>query len=66
MLSLLILGPRQLGNDINIYLAPLVNDLKKLWFKGVEAYDAYREELFTLRAMLMWTINNFPTYWGIV
>ena len=30
MLSLLTLGPRQLDNDIDVYLAPLVEDLKTL------------------------------------
>ncbi|XP_073045885.1 uncharacterized protein [Primulina eburnea] len=62
MLTLLISGPRQLGNDIDVYLAPLIDDLKCLWDKGVEAYDAYREENFSLRAVLLWTINDFPAY----
>ena len=29
------------------------------WSTVIEVYDAYREESFMLRAMLMWTINNF-------
>ena len=62
MLSLLISGPQQPGNDIDIYLAPLIEDLKTLWETGVEAYDAYQREVFTLRAVLLWTINDFPTY----
>ncbi|WVZ84511.1 hypothetical protein U9M48_031540, partial [Paspalum notatum var. saurae] len=31
MLSVLIPGPRQPGNDIDVYLEPLVEDLLKLW-----------------------------------
>ncbi|CAM8999792.1 unnamed protein product [Rhodiola kirilowii] len=31
MLSLLISGPRHPGNDIDVYLAPLIDDLKLLW-----------------------------------
>ncbi|KAL6350674.1 hypothetical protein AAG906_028127 [Vitis piasezkii] len=62
MLSLLISSPQQLGNDIDIYLAPLINDLKTLWEIGVEAYDAYQREVFTLRVVLLWTINDFPAY----
>ena len=31
MLSMMISGPRQPGNDIDVYLSPLVEDLKKLW-----------------------------------
>ena len=41
MLSLLILGPQQPDNDIDIYLPPLIEDLKTLWDVGVEAYDVY-------------------------
>ena len=62
MLSLLISGPRQPGNDIDIYLAPLVDDLKTLWEIGVETYDAHKREFFTLKAILLWTINDFPAY----
>ena len=62
MLSLLISGPRQPGNDIDIYLAPLIEDLKTLWEVGVQAYDAHQREFFTLRAVLLWTISDFPAY----
>ena len=62
MLKLLISGPSQPGNDIDVYLAPLVDDLKMLWDKGYEVKDAYRGDSFNLRAMLLWTINDFPAY----
>ncbi|KAA0046780.1 transposase [Cucumis melo var. makuwa] len=55
-------GPKQLGDDIGTYLAPLIEDLKLLWENGVECYDAYREEVFNLRSVLLWTINDFPAY----
>ncbi|XP_004305381.1 PREDICTED: uncharacterized protein LOC101300470 [Fragaria vesca subsp. vesca] len=62
MLTLLISGPKQLGNDIDVYLQPLVDDLKVLW-DGVErVYDVVRGEYFKLKAVLFWTINDFPTY----
>ncbi|XP_024199865.1 uncharacterized protein LOC112203073 [Rosa chinensis] len=62
MLTLLISGPKQPGNDIDVYLQPLIDDLKVLW-DGVErVYDAVRGEYFTLRAALFWTINDFPAY----
>ncbi|XP_073152539.1 uncharacterized protein [Henckelia pumila] len=62
MLTLLIPGPNQPGNDIDVYLEPLVEDLKKLWDTGVEAYDAFSKSMFNLKAILMWTINDFPAY----
>ncbi|CAM8934235.1 unnamed protein product [Rhodiola kirilowii] len=62
MLSLLISGPRQLGNDIDVYFAPLIDDLKLLWDEEVRTYDASRQEYFNMCAMLMCTINDFPAY----
>ncbi|XP_019164339.1 PREDICTED: uncharacterized protein LOC109160506 [Ipomoea nil] len=62
MLSLLISGSKQPGNDIDVYLAPLIEDLKMLWNEGVPVYDAYSRSSFTLRAMIFCTINDFPAY----
>ncbi|KAH9792430.1 diacylglycerol O-acyltransferase [Citrus sinensis] len=62
MLSLLISGPKQPGNDIDVYLVPLIADLKTLWDVGVDVFDAYRKQTFNLRAVLMWTISDFLAY----
>ena len=62
MLSLMISGPRQPSNDIDVYVAPLVEDLKRLWDEGVEVYDAHAREMFTLCAMLLCTLNDFLAY----
>ncbi|XP_027933103.1 uncharacterized protein LOC114188698 [Vigna unguiculata] len=62
MLSLMISGPRQPGNDIDIYLTPLVEDLKMLWEEGVDMFDGYTSDSFKLHAMLFCTINDFPAY----
>ena len=43
MMSLLILSPKAPGNDIDIYLEPLIDELKCLWEIGVETYDALSE-----------------------
>ncbi|XP_021823343.1 uncharacterized protein LOC110764642 [Prunus avium] len=62
MLTLLIPSPKQPGNDIYIYLAPLIDDLKDLWNNGVKVYDAFSKEMFNLKSVLMWTVNDFPAY----
>ncbi|XP_042432650.1 uncharacterized protein LOC122019228 [Zingiber officinale] len=62
MLTLLIPGPKQPGNDIDVYLEPLIEDLKELWEIGVETYDAFSKSMFNLKAILMWKINDFPAY----
>jgi hypothetical protein len=40
MMSIFIQGPKQSGNDIDVYLRPLIDDLKMLWVKeGVPMWD---------------------------
>ena len=39
MLSLLIPGPTSPGNDIDVYLQPLVEELKELWDFGVKTFE---------------------------
>ena len=46
ILSLLIPGPHQPENEIDIYLKLLVDELKELWEEGVETYDTYSKEHF--------------------
>ena len=62
MLSMMISGPRQPGNDIDVYLTPLIEDMRKLWVDGVDVYDANQGETFRLHAMIFCTINDFPAY----
>ncbi|GKD24656.1 uncharacterized protein Tco_1230870 [Tanacetum coccineum] len=62
MMSLLIQGPKQPGNDIDIYLKPLIEDMQDLWSNGVEVYDAYKKETFQMRAMIFCTISDFLAY----
>ncbi|XP_042472526.1 uncharacterized protein LOC122055220 [Zingiber officinale] len=62
MLSLLIPGPSTPGNNIDIYLQPLIADLKDLWEVGVQTYDASTKQNFQLHVALLWTISDFPGY----
>ncbi|XP_019224668.1 PREDICTED: uncharacterized protein LOC109206305 [Nicotiana attenuata] len=62
ILSLLIPGPKAPGNNIDVYLQPLIEELNELWDVGIETYDASAKEIFQMRAALMWTINDFPAY----
>ena len=63
MMPLLISGPHQPGNDIDVYLRPLVDDLKQLWSPGVEdVFDGYKQKRFTLHDMLFCTINDIPAH----
>lgn len=61
-LFMMILGPRQPRNDINVYPSPLIEDLKVLWDECVDVDDAYSSEKFKIHAILFYTINDFPAY----
>ncbi|XP_071704831.1 uncharacterized protein [Rutidosis leptorrhynchoides] len=43
-------------------MQPLIDELKDLWDTGVNTYDASTKSKFPLRACLIWTISDFPTY----
>ncbi|XP_019223799.1 PREDICTED: uncharacterized protein LOC109205544 [Nicotiana attenuata] len=60
MLSMIIPGPSSPGNDIDVYLQPLIAELKELWETGIETYDAETKQTFQMRAALLWTISDFP------
>ena len=61
MMPVLIQGPKQPGNDIDVYLRPLVDELLQLWKEeGVSMWDEYKQEEFDLRALLFISINDWP------
>ncbi|XP_056685802.1 uncharacterized protein [Spinacia oleracea] len=61
ILSLLIPGKHSPGMDIDVYLQPLIHELKLLW-EGVPTFDAHSGNKFKMRAALHSTINEFPAY----
>ncbi|KAH7861222.1 hypothetical protein Vadar_023311 [Vaccinium darrowii] len=62
MLSLLILGCSALGNNMDVYLQPLIKELKELCEVKVDTHDASTNQNFEMHVALMWTISGFPTY----
>jgi hypothetical protein len=61
MMPVLIQGPKQPRNDVDVYLSPLVEELLQLWRTTcVHAWDGYKQEHFDLRALLFITINDWP------
>jgi len=59
---MLIPGPKSPENNIHVYLQPLIDELKDMWVKGVKTWDAKVKKNFALRAVLLWTINDFHAY----
>jgi hypothetical protein len=59
MLAILVSGPKQPGDRIDVYLRTLVDDMKILWKPSVpEVWDEFKREEFTMHAMLFTTIND--------
>ncbi|XP_039119353.1 uncharacterized protein LOC120255636 [Dioscorea cayenensis subsp. rotundata] len=61
-LSLICPGPKNPKKNIDVFLQPLIEELKHLWEVGVETYDINLGKNFNMRAALLWTINDFPSY----
>ena len=56
-------SPKQPGNDIDVYLRPLVEELLLLWGdECVRTWDEYKQENFNLRALLFVMINDWPAH----
>ena len=62
LMSLLILGPKPPGKDYDVFLQPLINELKLVWCEGVLTFGAHSRSRFTLRASILWTISDFLAY----
>ena len=63
LLALLIPGKYKVKN-MDVYLAPVVDELKQLW-EGIPIQDLSRHSgywHFNLKAILMWTMHDFPGY----
>ena len=61
-LTILIPGPKHPKRSLDVFLQPLIEELKQLWSEGVRTYDCSLKNNFTMRAVLLWTISDFPAY----
>jgi hypothetical protein len=66
LLTIPISGPTQPGFDMDVFLEPLMEDMKILWEIGVQMLDEYRKDLFTLRAIIFVTINDYPALFTLL
>ncbi|XP_058749838.1 uncharacterized protein LOC131622822 [Vicia villosa] len=58
-----LFGPKQPGNDIDVYLSPLIDDLRVLWEEGVDFFMRILvNSLICVPCMFFCTINDFPAY----
>jgi hypothetical protein len=61
MMSELIPGPQQPGNDIDTYFRPLVEDMMELWYNDrVQFWNEHKREYFGIKAILFVTVSDSP------
>ena len=60
-MPLLIQGPRQPRNDIDVFLEPVINELVEMFENGVpDVWDEYKKEYVTIKGVLIATITDLP------
>jgi len=55
----IICCPKQPGNEVDVYLSPLIEEFKLLWEEGVEVLDVFGNESFQRHAMLFFLSMTF-------
>ena len=62
-LSIVILGPSSLGQNVDVCLRSLIDELMRQWSSIALTYDISRKHNFVMRAALMWTVvTQFLTH----
>ena len=61
-MSMLIEGLKQPGNDINLYLGLLKEELDTQWKTPANTWDAAEKEYFPMRAALLTTVHDYLGY----
>ncbi|XP_057993064.1 uncharacterized protein LOC131174044 [Hevea brasiliensis] len=61
-LNMVIPGPKSPGKSLDVFLRPLIDELKMLWTEGVLTHDIHTKQNFHMKAALLWTVSDFPAY----
>lgn len=60
VLTLLIPRPQSPGKDMDVFLCPLIDEMKELWVNGLDTRDAANANMvFKIQATFLRTINDF-------
>jgi hypothetical protein len=51
---------------MDVFLEPLMEEMKKLWEEGVAMWDEFRKEPFTQKAMIFISINDYPALFSLL
>jgi hypothetical protein len=59
-LSLVVLGPKNPGKNLNVFMRPIVDELNEAW-AGVVTYDSFSKKNFKMRVSYHTSIHDYPT-----
>lgn len=62
IMSLLIPSAYNPGMGVDVFFELLIKELCELWEDGVQTFDAYIKQNFTMHVTVLWLINDFPSY----
>ena len=66
-MTMLIEGPKQPGNNLNLYQGLLKEELDTLWRTPINTWDSLEGEYFPMKAALLTTVHDYLGYgyvWG--
>ncbi|XP_052137336.1 uncharacterized protein LOC127755701 [Oryza glaberrima] len=66
LLTILVQGPRQPSNDMDVFLEPLLEDMRDLWEHGIRVWDEFLREYFTLHAIIFVTVNDLTALFSLL
>jgi hypothetical protein len=61
----IILGHNSLSQNIDVCFCLLIDELKQLWSSETLINDVLRKQIFQMKVVLMWTINDITVH-GII
>jgi len=64
LLPMVIIVPNSPSRNIDVFLQPLIDELKYLWSFKALTYDISRKYNFQIKTTLIWTINDFSCIWN--
>jgi hypothetical protein len=60
-LCFIIHGPNHPRKKLNVMLKPFIEELKEL-LKGFEAYNVFKNKIFKLQVVYLWSVHDFLAY----
>lgn len=61
-ITVLVSSSRNSNDKLDVYLQSWIRDLVYLWETGMQTYDVSRNQNFTMRPAVLWTISDYPMY----